>query len=235
MSHFYDKEGKLVSEVPNKSKGGYRPTTLSDARKLGLVPSVTTIIGGVTNKDWLVNWKLGLLDEYLSKNPKPTDRSLASLVEELSSGARDFGTEVHRLMEIDAPGTATIKREFLMRFPKAVQTFAEGSFADDRGFGGTIDLRILEDDGTINIIDYKTTKSIDGAKSTDYERQLCFYAMHHLKTKINPNVKTWILWIEVDEKKKLITGKWKLDLVDYSKQVKWCELALGLYKEGNNI
>ncbi len=31
--HYYDKNGKAVFEVPNKSKGGMRPTTLRDCRK----------------------------------------------------------------------------------------------------------------------------------------------------------------------------------------------------------
>jgi len=30
--HYYDIKGKAVFEVPNKSKGGMRPTTLRDAK-----------------------------------------------------------------------------------------------------------------------------------------------------------------------------------------------------------
>ena len=41
--HYYDLTGKAVFEVPNKSKGGMRHTTLRDAKSLGLLPSVTTI------------------------------------------------------------------------------------------------------------------------------------------------------------------------------------------------
>ena len=42
--HWYAADGTAVFEVPNKSKGGMRPTTLKDCRALGLYPSVTTIM-----------------------------------------------------------------------------------------------------------------------------------------------------------------------------------------------
>jgi hypothetical protein len=41
--HWYTRDGEPAYEVP-AAKGGMRPTTLRDARKLNLVPSVTTII-----------------------------------------------------------------------------------------------------------------------------------------------------------------------------------------------
>jgi hypothetical protein len=173
--------------------------------------------------------------EYLRTNPIPADKSLAQLAEQLGSVARDFGTVVHGWMEDDDVRIGNIKKEFLFRFPNMVECFQECSFYDERGFGGTIDLRIMDNDGTVHIIDYKTTKNIDAAKSTDYERQLCFYAMHHTATKINPNLKCWILWIEADDKKGAVTGKWRLDKVEWEKQLRWCELALELYKEGNKL
>lgn len=57
-SHWYDLKGTACHEVPNKSKPGTgRPTTLKDARSLGLLPSVTTILD-VLDKPQLTDWKL---------------------------------------------------------------------------------------------------------------------------------------------------------------------------------
>ncbi len=53
--HWYTRDGKPMYEVPNVSSGGMRPTTIRDARKLGLVPSATTIMKGEA-KPQLVNW-----------------------------------------------------------------------------------------------------------------------------------------------------------------------------------
>jgi hypothetical protein len=42
--HWYDKAGRPCYEVERADKKGMRPTTLRDARKMNLVPSVTSII-----------------------------------------------------------------------------------------------------------------------------------------------------------------------------------------------
>lgn len=57
-SHWYDVTGKACHTVPNKSKPGEsRATSLTDARKLGLLPSVTTILD-LLDKPQLTDWKL---------------------------------------------------------------------------------------------------------------------------------------------------------------------------------
>lgn len=57
-SHWYTAKGDSCHEVPNKSKPGTsRSTTLTDARKLGLFPSVTTILA-LLDKPQLTDWKL---------------------------------------------------------------------------------------------------------------------------------------------------------------------------------
>jgi hypothetical protein len=57
-SHWYDVTGKACHTVPNKSKPGEsRPTSLKDARVLGLLPSVTTILD-ILDKPQLTDWKM---------------------------------------------------------------------------------------------------------------------------------------------------------------------------------
>jgi hypothetical protein len=55
-THWYDKNGKPQYTVIGKN-GKERNTSLVDARKENLVPSVTTIIG-MAAKPQLENWKI---------------------------------------------------------------------------------------------------------------------------------------------------------------------------------
>ena len=66
--HWYDKDGNACFEVPKAKGGGMRATTLADARKLGLYPSVTTIMG-VMAKPQLDDWKLQQVAERAYANP----------------------------------------------------------------------------------------------------------------------------------------------------------------------
>ena len=59
-THWYAKDGTPVYEVPRASGEGMRNTTLRDARKMSLVPSVTTIIN-IAAKPGLEAWKLNQL------------------------------------------------------------------------------------------------------------------------------------------------------------------------------
>jgi hypothetical protein len=54
--HWYDKEGNPAYTIIG-ANGAERNTTLRDARKLNLVPSVTTILG-IAAKPALENWKI---------------------------------------------------------------------------------------------------------------------------------------------------------------------------------
>jgi hypothetical protein len=56
-SHWYSLNGRPCHTVPNKDGDGERNTTLREARKLGLLPSVTSIIG-ILDKPQLTKWKM---------------------------------------------------------------------------------------------------------------------------------------------------------------------------------
>ncbi len=55
-AHWYQRDGEPLHSVLS-AKGEPRPTTVRDARKLGLLPSVTNVLG-VINKPELVEWKM---------------------------------------------------------------------------------------------------------------------------------------------------------------------------------
>jgi hypothetical protein len=54
-SHWYALDGKPVHTLPTKDGDGVRPTTIRDARKMGLLPSVTNIISQ-WDKPQLTRW-----------------------------------------------------------------------------------------------------------------------------------------------------------------------------------
>jgi len=53
--HWYTKDGEPAYTIERADGKGFRNTTLRDAKKLGLLPSVTTILG-VAAKPGLQNW-----------------------------------------------------------------------------------------------------------------------------------------------------------------------------------
>jgi hypothetical protein len=98
-SHWYDREGNPCHTQPYASgKPGQRPTTLGDARKLGLAPSVSKI-QDVIAKPGIVNWSLRLHLEEALTNPTGDPADVIRRVKEAKAEAPDLGTAYHRELE----------------------------------------------------------------------------------------------------------------------------------------
>lgn len=102
--HWYDKDGNPAYTVIGKN-GKERPTTLRDARKLGLVPSVTTIIGCVAAPA-LTNWKIDqaiLSCLTLSREENETEKEYLDRIkadaQEQARKAAERGTQIHALVQ----------------------------------------------------------------------------------------------------------------------------------------
>lgn len=107
-SHWYTPEGQAFYEITKKDGSGMRAPTIADARKLGLLPSVTKIIG-ILDKPELNNWKLeqGIL--AVLSTPKKEGESLDAFVhrvlheekvhEEEAKRAREVGSQVHEAID----------------------------------------------------------------------------------------------------------------------------------------
>jgi hypothetical protein len=54
-AHWYRRDGEPLHSVPS-AKGEPRPTTLRDARKLGLLPSVTNVLGVINMGQFLARY-----------------------------------------------------------------------------------------------------------------------------------------------------------------------------------
>lgn len=104
--HWYERQtGAPMYEVACTSKDGTRPTTIRDARKLDLVPSVTLVLNCMA-KPALEAWKARQLLEASMTLPKRDGESLddyAKRVVEDSKAqgiaAADRGTQLHAAIE----------------------------------------------------------------------------------------------------------------------------------------
>ena len=169
--HWYDLDGKPVYTVLGKN-GKERNTTLRDARKLDLVPSVTGILN-VADKPALTNWKI---DQAVMKSitmPIQQLESYEAFIARVKEEAREkgleaarLGTEIHDDLERGFNGKSPKKykdcfvevlRLLECHFPDT-KWVPEASFACKKGYGGKIDLH--SQDGQV-VVDFKTK---DGGK-----------------------------------------------------------------------
>ncbi len=99
-AHWYQRDGQPLHTVLS-AKGEPRPTTLRDARKLNLLPSVTNILGVIAKPEltaWLQEQAV-MAALTLPRLPGETEDAFARRVVEDSQttrdGAADFGTAFH--------------------------------------------------------------------------------------------------------------------------------------------
>jgi len=150
--HWYGQDGSPQYTVKAKD-GSDRPTTLRDARKFNLVPSVTTILK-VSAKPALDAWKneqLLLAALTLPKVNGETEKEFIARVvadsKETGKRAAEAGTRIHEEVESHFAGkksTRGIKVEEALFDHFKLHPFqpwiVENSFSCALGFGGKVDL-----------------------------------------------------------------------------------------------
>jgi len=101
--HWYTKDGSPAYTTIGKT--GERPTTLRDARKLGLLPSVTTI-NGMLSKAGLDTWKQQQVLLAALTLPRqegePEQEWLARVMQDSKATGREAaerGTAIHAIIE----------------------------------------------------------------------------------------------------------------------------------------
>jgi hypothetical protein len=191
-AHWYTRDGKAMHTVPNADGDGTRPTTLADARKLGLFPSVSAILQ-VLDKPGLDNWKTEEAIKAamrLKRHAKESDEYYIERVviesRKKVKDAGDFGTAVHG--EMERYFEAKLART---EFAPNAQTFAHSAPAiefleakqivpvanevvlvnHEHGFGGTSDLPCLMAMTKPGVVDYKTKKTEPGKPLIPYPDQ----------------------------------------------------------------
>jgi hypothetical protein len=188
--------------VPNKDGDGTRTTTLRDARKLNLLPSVTTIIG-ILDKPQLTKWKMREAAKAALLVPPPqgeeplerfADRAIEYAMSQVGEAA-DLGTKIHNAIENLMRGSAEEPSEEMLPYVKPVLewmrsvgvkvTHSEIVLVNAvHGFAGRVDALFTWGDGfgKMGILDFKTKKTKEGEKVEAYDEhllQLAAYAATH--------------------------------------------------------
>jgi hypothetical protein len=185
--HWYRKTGEPAYTMIGKN-GAERPTTLRDARKEGLVPSVTSIIRcaaapGLTN--WMIDQAIMAaltLPRLEGENDTDFMARIKADSKEQARKAAERGTQIHAWVQAGFEGPRMWDEEQARYYISACETLdaecgcqnswiCEQSFATDR-YGGKVDLH-----SNTHLIDIKTTdKDIATLKTWDeHAMQLAAY------------------------------------------------------------
>lgn len=193
-AHWYQRDGEPMHTVVS-SKGEARPTTLRHARKLGLLPSVTNVLG-VINKPELVEWKMTqavLAALTLPRlNGEGEDAFAKRVVEDSQSRVRsaaDFGSAFHagaeqvaKTLEVDLAGPyaawLNLHRDWFQANCIRVVWTERVLVNLELGFAGTADLLVEHQAYGLTLVDYKTQGVKPGSKARAYDswcQQLAAY------------------------------------------------------------
>ena len=176
-SHWYFPDGTPLHEVPRADGKGQRPTSLRDARKLGLFPSVTNVLS-ILAKPGLDAWKqeqaiLAALTLPRTEEETLDDFAKRVLVDMTSEVGRaaDLGSAVHAAIEGYAQGRWLPEDKGVARlfeparqwFDKEVTQVHSVEIATahlEWGYAGRVDLvATLRSTGRPTVIDFKTQKT----------------------------------------------------------------------------
>lgn len=163
--HWYAQDGEPMYTIVG-ANGKVRNTTLRDARKLGLVPSVTTIMN-VADKPALTRWKVDQALMAALTLPQVPGESLDAFKKRADEDAKqqaidaaDEGTRIHGAVEAFFLGHPyeSAYRGHVIAAAAAIQTIfpdrdwsPEKSFCSSLGYGGKVDLHCAD-----AVVDFKT-------------------------------------------------------------------------------
>ena len=190
-NHWYTRNG-MPQYTVEAAKGGQRNTTLRDARKMNLVPSVTTVLN-VAAKPALLAWmqqQVLYAALTLPRRPDEPEKEYIDRIindsKEQGRSAADAGTEIHASIQghyEDRPtgrhqeSVTSCVKSITDHFGEALW-ISERAFAHEAGFGGKCDLFCA---GTLNVvIDIKTKEFTDPAKVEGYDEHLMQLAAYRV-------------------------------------------------------
>lgn len=187
--HWYTKEGMPAYEVMSK-KGAMRPTTLRDARQIGLVPSVTTIIRQAASPG-LDAWKQQQVLHAALTLPLIQGESEEAYLDRIMKDSKETGrkasergTALHAAIEgyyagqqvsgEYAPHIEGVRTAIDLHFGSH-QWIPEKSFATKLGFGGKLDLC-----GGGGVLDIKSKEFGPDALPKGYDEHLMQLAAYRM-------------------------------------------------------
>lgn len=184
--HWYRSDGSPAHRMPTNDGSGQRATTIRDARRYGLYPSVTSILG-ILAKPGLEKWKLDQVAQATLRLPKQEDESVEYWCNRVRSEAfgqveqaADMGTMIHGALEAAMAGEPYDQELFPYVQPVMQWKEEVGIQIVERekrlvnqanGFAGTADVLFRYGQFGMGILDYKTRKTKPGEKVVAYDNQ----------------------------------------------------------------
>ena len=176
-SHWYYPDGTPLHEVERADGKGTRPTSLRDARKLRLFPSVTNVLS-VLAKPALDAWKqeqaiLAALT-LPRRNNEPLDDFAKRVVADMTSQVRDaadLGSAIHAAVENYAQSGDVPENPDVLRLFEPARAWFDAEVEEvhaveavvshsEWGYAGRVDLvASLRSTGRPTVVDFKTQKS----------------------------------------------------------------------------
>jgi hypothetical protein len=249
--HWYSQSGDPAYTITG-ANGLQRNTTVRDARKLGLVPSVTTVCGLEAKPQltrWLVNQAM-LAAITLPRDPHESDDQFMARAlndsQQQTRQAADRGTHIHGLIEramrdgrvegVTEEDAAIVQPvlEWLDKTFSGYHWYPERSFASELGFGGKIDLFGTYGDAAV-VIDFKCKAGIaekgKTAKDMAYDQHITQLAAYANGLGY-PKAECVNLFIDADVPGCIVAKVWTADEVNQGWAAFECLLKLFKIRKG---
>jgi uncharacterized protein YaiE (UPF0345 family) len=184
--HWYAPDGTPAHRIPTADGAGERMTTIRDAKRLGLYPSVTSILG-ILAKPGLETWKLNQVALATLRAPRQENEGeeywcnrVRNAAFEQVEQAADLGTMIHGALEAAMAGDEYDPAMAVYVEPVIAWKSETGILVMEReirlvntahGFAGTADVMFRYGENGIGILDYKTRKTEPGKPVGAYEDQ----------------------------------------------------------------
>jgi hypothetical protein len=186
--HWYRPDGTPCHQLPKKDGSGLKSTTLADAKKLSLLPSVTGYTS-IVDKPALLNWKATQVALAAFENPPQEDETVEYFCERVIGASKSetvaaqiIGTQVHKALEALLTDGPSAVPEGMWPYVSPVMEWKQKNkitydaievvlVNHEHGYAGTCDALAHDADGNKLVIDYKTKKTKAGQKITPYDTQ----------------------------------------------------------------
>lgn len=218
-NHWYAKDGAPMYTVTAKN-GEQRSTTLRDAKKMGLLPSVTTIMKAAASPG-LEAWKLNQMMLAALTLPRAEGEGEESFIKRIQADSKEHarkaaerGTQIHTAIEQFFDGQINANDlPYLEPVYKAVNdTFGnlmwavEKSFATDT-FAGKIDLHSMDGEGVV--VDFKTKEFTSDTleKVAGFDENVMQLAAYRHGLKL-PNARCANIFVSVTEPGLVVVKEW---------------------------
>lgn len=219
---FYWPDGKPAYEVPSSDGSRMVEPDIRHAKKLGLKPSVTTIIQEAA-KPGLERWKreqvlLAALTLPRKEGETETDwlKRVIQDSEEQSRKAAEKGTAIHAAIQGFyehetttqelMPYVTAVDERLSMEFPAISEWQSEASFSSIIGFGGKVDL--CKDNGEDRIVlDFKTKEFSDTGKKLAWDEH-CIQLSAYRRGLGMANARCFNLFVSVSNPGLLYLHEW---------------------------